>query len=731
MSQGDARHAVTRAVETSGVATAVTLRTDLDGTIVAASPAAVRLLGAPVAEVVGSSLYERLSFGHDFDISRLIVRLLREGREEAWARAWHRGAREREGELRLCFRLTRDGSGAPGYLDVTTSAAMSALPLPIVDARPQLPATSGSVGAPVAVAVALPDPVGPGRDTAEWLVRLLDAIGDLVLLFDDGGSVREANRAATRLFGLAESGRHARSLYDSVSLEVLRAEVAPAVARGEPWHGPLRMVTAEGIHVAIHQTLVAASDDNGRGGWIAMLGQDVTEHDLLAGELLHRATRDPLTGLLNRASILEEIDRRLLSSRQRGTQVAVGFFDLDRFKGVNDRYGHSVGDQLLKHVAVRIGHSLRDSDVAGRLGGDEFLVVIDPVGEEGEARVVLERAARSISSDPVRIGEVDVAVTASVGVALAGPSCRSETMVRDADAAMYLAKNQGRDRIELFDADMRDRVSERNRVLEELRVALDEGQIGIELQPTFDLHAGTLLGAEALARWFHPVRGMVSPGEFIGLAEDSGLITRLGLTVLHLAGQAVARWAELVEHPPPIHVNVSPRQLQMADFVDLAEGVVRGCGVEPAQVVLEITESVLVDAELLASGVFDSLHQRGFRLALDDFGSGYSSLSYLKDFPVDTLKIDRAFVDPITDDSTELTVVSAIVNLAHTLGMHTIAEGVERPLQAALLRRIGCDAVQGFLFGKPMSPEDFERLLLVPELAPDRAGRVTAVAYRF
>ena len=711
--------------------TRVAMLIALDGTIVEASPGAVSTLAIPLDRIVGSSLYRRMPLRHESEVPRLIAWLLREGRSEAEAGAHYVGSDGRPVEIRLRFQLVQDAIGAPSHLLAEVVDTAGAPLGRVVDTRPQRsteaparpPATAG-VPAPTP---AVPRPTGrppePGPQSGVCLAGLLDAVGDLVVVFDDDGNVTEANRAAADLLGLDRGAAHAVELYAAAALEVLRFEALPAVLAGDPWHGTLGMRSIDGRIVQIHQTLVAGPAQGGWMPWVAILGQDVTEHDLLAGELMARVTRDPLTGLVNRPTILEEIDRRVGRAVANGHQIAVGFLDLDRFKSVNDTHGHSDADHLLKLVAGRIQHALRSSDLAGRIGGDEFVVLVDPVADEAEALEVLDRVARSIGSTPYRLGEAAAVISASVGIALTGTECSAETLLRDADAAMYRAKSRGRDRIEVYDDALRVRTSERARLVEDLEVALDRGQIVVHLQPTYRLQDGALDGVEALARWAHPERGLLGPDAFIEAAEESGLITRLGLAVLHQACRAAVRWAALVEVPPPVHVNVSPRQLKTRNFADLVQGVVERCGLEPGRVVLEITESVLVDEQVLRTGVLDALAQVGFGLAIDDFGSGYSSLAYLQAFPVDILKIDRSFIEPMDRDPAGLTIVAVIVNLAHTLNMRAVAEGVETSQQAALLHDIGCDSGQGYLYTRPLPPEQFERLLVAGRQDP-AAGRV-------
>lgn len=435
-----------------------------------------------------------------------------------------------------------------------------------------------------------------------------------------------------------------------------------------------------------------------------------------------RATReaffDPLTGLANRMLLADRLTVALRLAERTGERVAVLFFDLDDFKRVNDTLGHAAGDTLLKAVAERLGETGRASDTLGRLGGDEFVLVlsgaVDDVSAQAAAARVLDQLA-----EPFVIAGHQVVVTASIGCAVSEYDTSSDELLRNADLAMYASKRQGKRCVVVYEPSMYEALSDRLRLESDLREALARNEISLAYQPIVEVETGRLQSMEALARWTHPVRGAVSPTLFIPLAEETGMIQEIGRFVLLEATQQLRRWQ--TEHTliPPIGVavNVSPVQLQSGRIVDDVREALRASGIDPSTLTLEITESVLVERGDNFASALGALDELGVRLAVDDFGTGYSSLASLAQFPIDTLKIDRSFIENVTDDAGGLEMVRSILELGRALGLDAVAEGIETGGQAEVLRALDCDYGQGYHFAYPLTidtVEDFVALHAAP-----------------
>jgi diguanylate cyclase (GGDEF)-like protein len=421
--------------------------------------------------------------------------------------------------------------------------------------------------------------------------------------------------------------------------------------------------------------------------------------DRLAQQALH----DPLTGLPNRALVMDRLSQALARAHRRESSLAVFFLDLDRFKVVNDGLGHSAGDELLVAVASRLRSVVRPADTVARLGGDEFVVVSEDVPDGAHAATLARRIA-DVLNVPVTVAGREVPVTASIGMVLADRDHDTpESLVRDADVAMYRAKERGRARCELFDTTMRDRVTERLETEGALRRALEREELCVVYQPEFSLRDGSLVGVEALLRWEHPERGLLRPSQFLPLAEDTGLIVPMGTWALAEACRQASAWRDthgdlgsLV-----VWVNFSARQLMQPDIPDIVADIVQRTLGDPSHLGIEITESVLMDDIDAAGSALRRLKQLGVQLAIDDFGTGFSSLSYLKQFPVGVLKVDRSFVRGLETDADDGAIVRAVIGLAHSLGLVAVAEGVKTAEQLRTLRLWGCDVAQGYHLGEP------------------------------
>ena len=437
------------------------------------------------------------------------------------------------------------------------------------------------------------------------------------------------------------------------------------------------------------------------GGQASALEAALQVREALEGELRERAFHDDLTGLANRALLHDRVGHALASVARGHGLVGVCFCDLDGFKTINDSLGHLTGDAVLVAAGKRIAGVVRPGDTVARLGGDEFAVLMEDLDDPAVAVAVAERVV-SVLRQPVDVGDREVGLSVSVGVAVAGLSTTTEQLLSQADSAMYAAKAAGRGRLELFEPTMLDGTLERLEITSALSGALERGELFLEYQPQYCLADGTLEGFEALVRWRHPRLGLVAPMRFVPLAEETGHIVPIGRFVVEQACEQAARWAragaDLV-----MSVNLSGRQLTDPHLVDDVRTAVAVSGVDPARLVLEITESAVIADAGRVGAVLRELKSTGVRLAIDDFGTGYSSLTYLKQFPIDVLKIDKSFVDPLADPSAEgEAFITTMVGLAHSLGMRTVAEGIEHADQRIQLAELGCDSAQGFLMSRPL-----------------------------
>jgi diguanylate cyclase (GGDEF)-like protein len=435
-----------------------------------------------------------------------------------------------------------------------------------------------------------------------------------------------------------------------------------------------------------------------------------TAEDLLA----HRANHDLLTGLPNRGLFVDFLGHALARRERDGAGLAVLFLDVDRFKHVNDGMGHDAGDVLLRELAMRLQATVRPSDVVARFGGDEFTVLcadLDPEHAEQQARDLARRLIEAIER-PLHLDGEDRRLSASLGIAMAGPTSTPEGLLHDADAAMYEAKQRGKARFEVFDDEMRSSLHARLDLEARLERAIERNEFRLVVQPIVDLASGDCVAAEALLRWQDPELGLVTPDAFIGLAEDTGLIIPIGEWALAEACRTVARWddARLLPDGFTMAVNLSARQVGQSDLVDRVRRVIEQSGPTASRLCLEITESVLMEESSVEA--MSALKALGVRLSIDDFGTGYSSLGYLKRFPVDSVKVDRSFVDGLGIEGEDSAIVAAVVSLGHALGLSIVAEGVETSGQLDALLALGCDRAQGYWFSGPREPTEFAALLL-------------------
>jgi diguanylate cyclase (GGDEF)-like protein/PAS domain S-box-containing protein len=560
------------------------------------------------------------------------------------------------------------------------------------------------------------------RENEARFRSLVQHSSDVILIIDAEGTIRYVSPSAMRVLrhdAAALTGRALVDLVDPADRPRVAAFVPAAVAHGgvgmpEEW----RFLRPDGapVHAEVVATNLLA-DPTVRG--IVLNTRDVGERKRLEHELLHQAFHDPLTGLANRALFRDRVSHALALATRSRRHIAVLFLDLDDFKKVNDSLGHSAGDRLLVAAAERFRSCGRTADTIARLGGDEFAILVED-GDGARDHEALAARLKAAMAQPFTLNGTEVFVSASIGIATScgdttadSPLEAADEVLRNADVAMYAAKRAGKGRVEHYARQMSADVRRRLELERALRRALEHDELLLHYQPIVSLRTGTLLGLEALVRWEHPEFGHLGPAHFIPLAEETGLITQVGGWVLGEACRQLAAWrAAGIGHDVWVSVNVSSRELlhDRSLATDVA-GVLRGTGLDAGALVLEITESVLMQQTANNLDELRELRALGVRLALDDFGTGYSSLSYLKRFPIDVLKIAKPFIEDIDGGRDHSALASAIVGLSRTLHLSTIAEGVENPRQLRALRELGCEGGQGHLFAAAMPAPDAARYL--------------------
>jgi diguanylate cyclase (GGDEF)-like protein/PAS domain S-box-containing protein len=545
---------------------------------------------------------------------------------------------------------------------------------------------------------------------------VVEGMGDGVIVLDSQDRVVDLNPAAQRILGCSfpEAVGHpvARIMPGQVAL--LERHQGSEEAHGEAALG-------NGAAPRYYDIVISSlqSQEVARAGRLISL-RDITERKGLEQRLIQQALHDPLTGLPNRTLFMNRLEHALAPGRRRESRVAVLFMDLDNFKFVNDSLGHEAGDLLLGAVSKRVQTCLRSEDTIARLGGDEFAILIEDVKYTSEPAYVAERIVEELHAPFTLDGQL-VVITPSIGIAISVPTNQDppEHLLREADLAMYRAKEDGKARHRVFDPIMEYETRERLRLENDLRRALERDEFRVHYQPVMHLESSRIVGMEALVRWEHPERGVILPDEFVPLAEEIGLIIPIGRWVLREACRQAHNWHKHYHaesrSPLSMSVNLSTRQLRDSDVVEDVEGLLLETGLDPKDLILEITESAVVGAEEHQIGTLRRLQVLGVRFALDDFGTGYSSLSYLKRLPVSLLKIDRSFVERIGQDAEDEVLVSGIVYVASALGLTVVAEGVETPQQLAQVKLLGCELGQGHCFSEPLSSEAAGELLATYE----------------
>jgi len=548
------------------------------------------------------------------------------------------------------------------------------------------------------------------EDSEARLQTIVQYSSDLITIVDDADTVRYVSPAISSVFGHLPSAVEGRPLREFVHpddvVHVLTflddASKPESVACAGQW----RQLHGSGAWHRVEAVAMNLLSDTTIAG-IVLTTRDITHRVALEEQLVHRAFHDEMTGLANRALFTDRVEQAMLRASRDAQRTAVLFLDLDDFKEVNDSLGHAAGDALLQQGADRLRACLRSGDTAARLGGDEFAVLLEGCVDDGaEATRVAERISNAFAR-PFSLEGREVFATASIGMVVSDGGESGDDLLRNADLAMYIAKKRGKARLERFESHMHEEVVERLDLLADLRHAIEREELQLEYQPIIDLESRTVSGLETLVRWDHPRRGRISPLDFIPLAEQSGLIVAIGRWVMLHACSHARHWSrslpELV--PVTVTVNLSARQLGDEHLLDDVATALRVAGLRRNQLVLELTESTLLANSEETVEILNGLKSLGVRLAIDDFGTGYSSLSYLHRFPVDVLKIDKSFVDGIDSGPGASALASAVIALGNSLGLRTVAEGIETDSQLSVLAGLGCKFGQGFLFSRPLPPD--------------------------
>ncbi len=547
----------------------------------------------------------------------------------------------------------------------------------------------------------------------------LDCIGDGVISTDVSGNITFLNIVAEKLSGWSLHEVVGRPMADAFRVlngntrKVIPNPMVKASQQNRRGNLPTNsvLVRRDGTDIFIEDSVSPIHDHNGQVIGAVLVFRDVSESRAMADQIAHLAEHDFLTGLPNRLLLNDRIGQAIaLAERNRG-KIAVLFMDMDGFKNINDSLGHPAGDDLLKCIANRLRDCVRGPDTVSRQGGDEFIVLLQGVKKPEDAAIAAKRLLKSLS-ETYFMGPHNLHITSSIGVSMYpddGPD--AETLIKNADTAMYQAKENGRQSFQFFKPEMNVRAVERQSIEEDLRCALERNEFTLHYQPKINLTTRAITGAEALLRWTHPTRGSVPPAQFIPVAEDSGLIVPIGAWVVREACRQAQAWVAAGLPIGSIAVNVSALEFRNEDFLESLFATLKETGLDPKSLELEVTESALMKNAEISSTILQILRKIGVRVAVDDFGTGYSSLSYLRKFPLDALKIDQSFVRQIADSPDGNTIVSTIITMARSLHLRVIAEGVETPEELEFLLAQQCDEAQGYKFSRPIPAEQFEMLL--------------------
>jgi diguanylate cyclase (GGDEF)-like protein/PAS domain S-box-containing protein len=540
--------------------------------------------------------------------------------------------------------------------------------------------------------------------------KVFEQSSESIMITDAQRNIVMVNQAFTAITGYSEAevlGRNPRMLSSGRQDRTFYETMWEAISTQGRWQGEMWNLRKDGSLYPEMLTIIRVHGASGEVSGYIGISSDITLSKAAQERIQRLAHFDPLTGLPNRVLLNDRISHELSAAQRRHTTLAIMFVDLDHFKNINDTLGHRIGDELLIRVASRLKSTVRDVDTVSRQGGDEFVLILPDTDADGAAHV--SGKLLEVVAQPYQIESLELIVTLSIGIALyPGDGENFDTLSRCADAAMYRAKHDGRNTYRFFTAEMQSHSARSLQMESALRRALERKQLLLHYQPQISLRDGGIIGAEALLRWQHPELGMVPPAEFIPIAEESGQILQIGEWVLRTVIRQMKTWMDAGIAPMMMAANLSAVQFRHPQFPELVARILDEESLAPAYLELELTESVAMGDAPTAIEIMDSLHARGIHMSIDDFGTGYSSLSYLKRFRVYKLKIDQSFVRDIGKDPEDRAIVIAIISLANSLGLQTIAEGVETEEQLTFLREQGCDEVQGYYFSKPLPADEFE-----------------------
>jgi diguanylate cyclase (GGDEF)-like protein/PAS domain S-box-containing protein len=551
----------------------------------------------------------------------------------------------------------------------------------------------------------------------------LNSIGDAVLSTDGDWRITFLNPVAERLIGWTYAEASGRQLTDvfQVINATTRERIVPClefeVGKGRTVILPPNcvLVRRDGHESPIEDSAAPIHDRNGRVAGLVVVFRDVSEAQAMAQRMTHLAEHDILTSLPNRGLLGDRLAQGIALAQRHGRQLAVLFIDLDHFKHINDSLGHLIGDQLLRAVALRITPCVRSSDTVSRQGGDEFIVLLSEISHAEDAALIADKIRLAVL-EPYTIASHLLHLTVSIGVSVyPEDGADPESLIQRADTAMYHAKENGRNRSQFFKDEMTFRAAERQIIREDLRHALDRGEFALEYQPKVNLVSGAITGVEALIRWRHPSRGVLPPLEFIQIAEDCGLIVQIGQWALRAACLQAQTWRATGIRFGTMAVNISAVEFRNDRFFEDVCGILEYTGLEPRYLELELTETAVMRNFDATSDVLQSLSAMGIRIAVDDFGTGYSNLSYLKRFPINTLKLDKSFVHDIPANADMATIVRSVIHMGQSLHLQVVAEGVENAEQLKFLQAYNCAEGQGYYFSEPLHPSECQALISVAE----------------